>query len=157
MSVAVAMKARTLRTSDATQPKERHLELVPQVRRRYAGMVGVVVALAAVLLVVVVGRAYMAEQQMQLDRLNSDVRRAREYFDELRARRAELQSPENLVAVAWKAGLVPSVGNKVVTIPAEVAATVAATVGKIDADIADGVESPLDEFGRVKATVDGTP
>lgn len=157
MTVAAAMRPRTVRATVVPAPRERHLELVPQARRRYAGMVGVVLSMAVVLLLVVVGRAYMAEQQMQLDKLNSDVRRAREYFDELRARRAELQSPENLVAVAWKAGLVPSVGNKVVNIPADVAATVAATVGKIDADIASGVESPLDEFGRVKARVDGAP
>ena len=155
--MAVAMRAESARRLAPSTPRERHLELVPEVRRRYAGRVAIVVSVAAVLLSVVVGRAYMAQQEMRLDRLNTDVRRAREYFDELRARRAELQSPEHLLQIAWRAGMVPSVGNKVVTIPAEVAVAVASSVGNVDADIAAGIESPLDEFGRVKATVEGAP
>ena len=38
-----------------------------------------------------------------------------------------------------------------------VAAEVAATVGKVDSDVVAHTESPLDEFGRMKAVVVGSP
>ena len=37
------------------------------------------------------------------------------------------------------------------------AAEVAATVGKVDSDVVAHTESPLDEFGRMKAVVVGSP
>lgn len=122
-------------------------------QRRYVRVMVAAVTTATMMFGVVAGRAYMAEQQMKLDRLNSDVRRARGHFDRLRAQRAELQSPEYLLPMARSMGMVPSVGNRVVSVSPEVAAAVAATVGKVDAEIADKVESPLDEFGRIKASV----
>lgn len=122
-------------------------------QRRYVRAMVVAVVTSSLMFGVVAGRAHMAAQQMKLDRLNSDVRRARSYFDELRAQRAELQSPEFLLPLVRAMGMVPSVGNKVVQVSPEVAAAVASTVGKVDSDIADAVESPLDEFGRIKASV----
>jgi hypothetical protein len=47
--------------------------------------------------------------------------------------------------------------TKTVNIPASIAAEVAATVGKIDADMTTHSESPLDKFGRLKAVVVGNP
>ena len=79
--------------------------------------------------------------------------RARAHYDELRAERALLQSPSVLLEKARSFGMVPAVGMKVVEIPAEVAAEVAASVGKIDADIASTTESKLDDFGRIKRQV----
>jgi hypothetical protein len=54
-------------------------------------------------------------------------------------------------------GLVPHLGIRMVAIPVSVAAEVAATVGKVDSDVAAHSESPLDEFGRMKAAVVGAP
>lgn len=141
---------RTARPAEADRPV---LTVIEGGQRRYAKAMATATGVAVLMFCVVVGRAHMAEQQMRLDRLNSDVRRARIHFDELRAARAELQSPDVLLTQARAMGMVPSVGNKVVSVPPEVAAAVAGTVGKVDADIADSVESPLDEFGRIKASV----
>jgi hypothetical protein len=58
-----------------------------------------------------------------------------------------------LLEKARSFGMVPAVGMKVVEIPAEVAAEVAASVGKIDEDIASTKESKLDDFGRIKRQV----
>jgi hypothetical protein len=44
-----------------------------------------------------------------------------------------------------------------IEVPAGVAAEIAATVGKVDADVIASKQSPLDEFGRLKATVEGSP
>lgn len=122
---------------------------------RYVRVVVASATVIVVMLCVVAGRAHMAEQQLRLDKLNQDVRRARAHFDSLRAERAELQSPDVLIARARSMGLVPSLGNRVVSVPAELAASVVATVGAIDADIGSDVASALDEFGRIKATVGG--
>jgi hypothetical protein len=106
---------------------------------------------------VVAVRAHMAQQQMKMDKLNYDISRAREHFDTLRAQRASLQSPEVLTEQARAMGMVPSQGVTIVNIPAAIAAEVAATVGKVDADVVAADESPLDEFGRLKKTVVGAP
>ena len=102
-------------------------------------------------------RAYMAQQEMRLDKVNYDITRARAHFETLRAERANLQSPGQLMNQASLMGLVPSFPIRMVGIPASVAAEVAATVGKIDSDVVAHNESPLDEFGRMKAVVVGSP
>lgn len=133
------------------------LVLVPGRARRGAGIVVTVVTIGACLLAVVALQTHMAQRQMRLDRVNSDIARARRHFETLRAERAELQSPTHLIARANQIGLVPGVIQKVVEIPADVAAEVVATTGKIDADVARSAESPLDEFGRIKTAVVGGP
>ena len=133
------------------------LTVVPKEDRRYiAFAVGAASVLLAMGLVVAV-RAHMAQQQMKMDKLNYDISRAREHFDTLRAQRASLQSPEVLTEQARAVGMVPSQGVTIVNIPAAIAAEVAATVGKVDADVVAADESPLDEFGRLKKTVVGAP
>jgi cell division protein FtsL len=133
------------------------LTLVPRSERRY---VRVFVAFAAVVVamgLVVALRVHMAQQQLRIDRLNSDISRARQHFDSLRSQRASLQSPEFLISRAREMGMVPSMGSRIVEVPASIAADVAANVGKIDADVAGSIETPLDEFGRLKPSVVGAP
>ena len=133
------------------------LTVVPKEDRRYVvfavGAASVILAMG----MVVALRAHMAQQQMKIDKLNYDISRAREHFDTLRAERASLQSPEVLTEQARAMGMVPSQGVTIVNIPAGIAAEVAATVGKVDADVVATGESPLDEFGRLKKTVVGAP
>jgi cell division protein FtsL len=133
------------------------LTVVPKEDRRYVVFaIGAASVLLAMGLVVAV-RAHMAQQQMKIDKLNYDISRAREHFDTLRAERASLQSPEVLTEQARAMGMVPSQGVTIVNIPAGIAAEVAATVGKVDADVVAANESPLDKFGRLKKTVVGAP
>lgn len=133
------------------------LVLVPQGERRYVRVATVVVAVLIAMFSIVSLRAYMAQQEMQLDKMNYDITRARAHFETLRAERANLQSPGQLMNQASVMGLVPSFPIRVVGIPAAVAVEVAATVGKVDSDVVAHTESPLDEFGRMKAVVVGSP
>ena len=116
-----------------------------------------IVVLASVLMAsmfgVVVLRTTMAQQQMRIDRLNSDIIRARNNFDKLRAERARFQSPEYLIDRAKALGMVPSVETAMIEVPVDIAVEVAAGVGKVDADVVSGHTNPLDEFGRMKRTV----
>jgi cell division protein FtsL len=155
--MAVAMKFAAVlapREDRGSRPK---LVLVPQSERRYFRVITTVVLVGILMLGIVSLRAYMAQQEMRLDKLNYDITRARAHFETLRAERANLQSPGQLMNQASLMGLVPSFPIRMVGIPPAVAAEVAATVGKVDSDVVAHTESPLDEFGRMKAVVVGSP
>ena len=132
------------------------LTVVPRTRMYVSRAMAVIIILTVSLGGVVALRTYMAQQQMRLDTISRDIERSRNYFDELRAARAELQSPSVLLQKARIIGMVPVWGTKVLEIPADVAAEVAATVGKVDVDVAIGAGSPLEEFGKVKAKTGST-
>lgn len=158
MAVAFKLTSIIAGHDDSDQIERRPtLTLVAGRARRGTGIVVTVVTVGMCLLSVVALQTHMAQRQMRLDRINSDIARARRHFETLRAERAELQSPTHLIARANQIGLVPGVLQKVVEIPADVAAEVVATTGKIDADVARSSESPLDEFGRLKPAVVGGP
>ena len=155
--MAVAFRLPALispRESEASRPR---LTVVPKPDRWYVKIMTVVVVVVLLMFAVVSLRAHMAQQEMRLDKLNYDISRAREHFETLRARRANMQSPELLISQARTLGLVPSLGTRLIDIPAATAAEVAATVGKVDSDVIAHAESPLDEFGRMKATAVGEP
>ena len=155
MAVAIKFPAALApREARDSRPK---LVLVSQSERRYIRAITAVLLVAGVMLCIVSLRAYMAQQEMRLDKMNYDISRARAHFETLRAERANLQSPGQLMNQASLMGLVPSLGIRMVDIPASVAAEVAATVGKVDSDVIAHTESPLDEFGRMKAVVVGSP
>jgi hypothetical protein len=155
--MAVAVKLSALLAPREDRDDRPKLVLVPQSDRRYLRVFTVVALLVVVMFCIVSLRAHMAQQEMRLDKLNYDITRARAHFETLRAERANLQSPGQLMNQAGLMGLVPSLGIRMVGIPAAVAAEVAATVGKVDSDVVAHTESPLDEFGRMKAVVVGTP
>ena len=155
--MAVAVKLSALLAPREDRDDRPKLVLVPQSDRRYLRVFTVVALLVVVMFCIVSLRAHMAQQEMRLDKLNYDITRARAHFETLRAERANLQSPGQLMNQAGLMGLVPSLGIRMVGIPAVVAAEVAATVGKVDSDVVAHTESPLDEFGRMKAVVVGTP
>jgi cell division protein FtsL len=155
--MAVAVKFPAVLSPREDRDNRPKLALVPQAERRYVRAFTVLALIVTVMLCIVSLRAYMAQQEMRLDKLNYDITRARAHFETLRAERANLQSPGQLMNQASLMGLVPSLGIRIVGIPAAVAAEVAATVGKVDSDVIAHTESPLDEFGRMKAVVVGSP
>ena len=155
--MAVAVKLPALLAPREDRDNRPKLVLVPQSDRRYLRVFTVVALVVVVMFCIVSLRAHMAQQEMRLDKLNYDITRARAHFETLRAERANLQSPGQLMNQASLMGLVPSLGIRMVGIPAAVAAEVAATVGKVDSDVVAHTESPLDEFGRMKDVVVGAP
>jgi len=153
--MAVAIKFPAVLAPREDRDNRPKLVLVPQTERRYVRVFTVMALVLTVMFSIVSLRAHMAQQEMRLDKLNYDITRARAHFETLRAERANLQSPGQLMNQASL--MVPSLGIRLVGIPAAVAAEVAATVGKVDSDVIAHTESPLDEFGRLKAVVVGSP
>jgi hypothetical protein len=133
------------------------LTLVPNRRSPVAIVVLVMIMFFGTLFGVVALRTHMAQQQRIIDELTFDLTRARNHFDELRAQRARLQSPDVLVDAARSMGLVPTSGSRLIDIPASIAAEVAETLGKVDMELVRPVESPLDTFGRLKSQVGVAP
>lgn len=84
------------------------LKVVPRrVRRRRAGVVlslGVA-TLFALMLGLVAFQARIAQDQLRLDRVESDLREAEAHFAQLRLQVARLESPDRIVAEAERLGL----------------------------------------------------
>lgn len=143
---------RRKRTRDVTLTLVAAPESQPFVRRVALIGVGLFVLLASV-----VGlRTYMAQQQMILDRLTIDVSRARNFYDELRAERAALRSPEVLVQAASALGMVQAPPqSRFMEIPADVAAAVAASAGGLDTDVVSDDGTALATYGELKSRLNG--
>ena len=157
MTVALAFRLPSVFVPKEESDERVKLTVVPRPEGVYVRVFVFVAVMIGVMGLVVALRAHMAQEQMRIDSLNYDISRARQHYDTLRAERAELQSPESLIASARAMGMVPSVSTRIIDIPATIAAEVAATVGKVDADVVAAHESPLDEFGRLKPSVVGSP
>ena len=112
--MAVAMKFAAVLAPREDRDSRPKLVLVPQSERRYFRVITTVVLVGILMLGIVSLRAYMAQQEMHLDKLNYDITRARAHFETLRAERANLQSPGQLMNQASLMGLVPSLGIRIV-------------------------------------------
>lgn len=133
------------------------LRLVERQRSRGFKVVAVSTFVLGCMFSVAVLQSNMAQQQIRIDRLSRDIVRARNNFDKLRAERARYQSPEYLTERARAMGLMPSVETAMVAIPTDIAVEVASGIGKVDSDVVASRQSPLDQFGRMKRTVQDAP
>ncbi len=133
------------------------LTLVPARTRRLPLPIVMTCLVIISMFAVVTLTTHMASQQMRIDRLNTDIIRARNNYDKLRAERARFQSPQYLTDRAKSMGMVPGTQTRMVEVPVDAAVLVATGVGKVDSDVADSRESPLDEFGRMKRTGGAAP
>lgn len=160
MAVALDNSRRSLRPSGAPSRKRSprpNLVVIEQQKRRVSKSVKVITSVLLVMFAVVGLRIYMAQQQVKLDQLNQDVTKARQYFDQLRAERSQLQSPSVLLEQARALGMEPAVKIKIIAVSPDAAAAVAATVGEVDESFRGPVTSPLVQFGEMKSRVGLTP
>lgn len=126
-------------------------------RRLVKVSLGVLVALVAVMMTVVVAQTRIAENQMQLDRIESRIGAERDRYNQLRLERSQLREPARLVVEARALGMQPGVGVDFTTVdPMTVAAVLVAT-GGVDPDLLTDGEDPLREYGEFKAIVGGAP
>jgi hypothetical protein len=137
---------------------DRHLSIVaPRGRRATHVAVVMTVALGIAMLGAAAFQTQLAQRQVELDRLDSDIRSSREQYEGLRRERAELRAPERLAGIAAANGMREADGSEFLRIDADVIAIVAASTGDIDPiALGDGV-STLDDFRDVKATTAAIP
>ena len=108
----------------------------PVTRSKFSKVTLVIVTLASLFGFIVIFQTVIAEQQLRLDRVSTDVRLARQHYNELRQQRAELRAPDYLRAQAIMLGMWPGSGAKFEEIPAEVVTMVLASTGEMDDSIA---------------------
>ena len=140
MALAIAVERRPQpgpRRHQSTPP-ERHLTLVPQATRRTirlfaAGAVGLFLLMS-----IAIGfQAVIAEQQLKLDHVSSELRLAKLYQDQLRQERAGLLAPEFLRTQAGLQGMAQGLGSRFVEVPQDVVAQVVIATALMDPTIAE--------------------
>ncbi len=131
----VARPAARQATRRKTNPPE--LRVVrPVTKSKFSKATTLIVVLTSVLAFIVIFQTVIAEQQLRLDRVSTDVRLARQHYNELRQQRAELRAPDYLRAQAIILGMWPGSGAKFEDVPAEVVTMVLASTGEMDEAIA---------------------
>ena len=140
MALAIAVERRPQpgpRRHQSTPP-ERHLTLVPEATRRTirlfaAGAVGLFLLMS-----IAIGfQAVIAEQQLKLDHVSSELRLAKLYQDQLRQERAGLLAPEFLRTQAGLQGMAQGLGSRFVEVPQDVVAQVVIATALMDPKIAE--------------------
>lgn len=126
-----------LRQSTQKKSTDRsHLQVVqPVTKRSYSLATATIIGVATVLILVVTFQTVIAQQQLRLDKVSTDVRLARFHYDELRQQRAELRAPDYLREQAMLLGMSQGVSAQFVEIPADVVAGVLAATGQMDKEI----------------------
>lgn len=131
MSLALAPERRPRRQDPA--PTKRHLTVVPQESRRKVSYAVVVVMTIFALMAGVIGfQAFIAEQQLKLDQVSTDLRLARLNFDELRQQRADLLAPDYLRERARLMGMSQGLGSRFMEVPVDIVTQVVIATGKMD-------------------------
>jgi hypothetical protein len=122
----------------ASAPPERHLAVVPSAAKRSISYFAFALVGLFVLVSVVIGfQAYIAQQQLTLDHVTSELRLAKRYHDELRQVRAELIAPDYLREQAAIEGMTQGLGARFVEVPESAVAAVAISTGSMDPVIAE--------------------
>lgn len=159
----MAAPARSLRTHHHVAPqrpaRRPALVVVPSPARRRAASAAVlvVVLLTTLMLASAVLSANLAPRQVQIDRLDQQLRQERERYGLLRRERAELRSPERLVAEAAALGMIPASETAFMQIDPDVVAEVQRSTGVVDVATITGAEQEFDRIGSVKRTVGNEP
>jgi len=118
-------------------PPERHLAVVPSTAKRSISYFAFALASMFVLISVVIGfQAYIAQQQLTLDHVTSELRLAKRYHDELRQVRAGLIAPDYLRLQASAEGMTQGLGARFEEVPESAVASVAIATGNMDPVIA---------------------
>ena len=121
---------------DEARRDRSHLRVVaPISKSKFSLATKVILSITSLLAVVVVFQTVIAEQQLRLDKVSTDVRLARQHYDELRQQRAELRAPDYLREQAMMLGMSQGVSSKFAAIPADVVASVLASTGSMDKKI----------------------
>jgi cell division protein FtsL len=142
-----------VRATIGIQASDRHLSLVAPRGRRAAHVAVVMsVALGVAMLGAAAFQTQLAQRQVQLDQLDTDIGNAREQYESLRRERSELRSPERLAGIAAANGMVPANRSEFLDITPDVLAIVAASTGDIDPSLLGDAGNTLDDFREVKAT-----
>jgi hypothetical protein len=145
-----------IRTTVGVNPAPRtQLTVVPR-RRRTARLVTVAAFFVSCLMLGAAAfQTQLARRQVELDRVDRQIRAARNDFNDLREQRAELRSPERLATSGAALGMRAASKTEFVAIDPSVVAEVQQSAGGVF-DPGNGATDPLfEEFKIVKSIAGG--
>jgi cell division protein FtsL len=111
----------------------------------------------AVLAIMVAFQTRIAETQMKIDKINSQIQAERDRYDALRLERSALRDPARLVVEATAMGMIPGTGTDFTTVEPTSVAAVLVSTGGVDPEYMSDSEDPLENYGAVKALIGGQP
>ena len=131
------------------------LTVVPR-RRRTARLVAVAAFFASsVMLGAAAFQTQLARRQVDLDRVDRQIRAARNDFSDLRSQRAELRSPARLVASGSALGMTSASKTEFIDISPEVIAEVQQSAGGVFDPGTEARDPVFEEFKVVKSVAGG--
>jgi hypothetical protein len=131
------------------------LAVVPR-RRRTARLVGVAAFFASSLMLGAAAfQTQLARRQVELDRVDRQIRIVKADFNNLRAQRAELRSPARLAASGSVLGMGNATKTDTLTIDPEVVAEVQQSAGGVFDPGTSSDDPVFDEFKIVKSVAGG--
>jgi len=150
--MARPMVRSTVGVSIVTRPQ---LAVVPR-RRRTARMVGVAAFFASCLMLGAAAfQTQLARRQVELDKVDRQIRIVKADFNNLRAQRAELRSPARLAASGSVLGMGLATKTDSVTIDPDVVAAVQQSAGGVFDPGTESQDPVFDEFKIVKSVAGG--
>ncbi|MDP9463335.1 MAG: hypothetical protein M3P52_01820 [Actinomycetota bacterium] len=136
-------------------PPRPQLSVVPR-RRRAARFVAVAAFFASsVMLGAAAFQTQLARRQVEIDRVDRQIRTARGDFNELRRQRAELRSPERLATTGSALGMRAATKTEFVEIAPEVIAAVQQSAGGVFDVGSEAIDPVFEEFKVVKSIAGG--
>ena len=128
-------------------------------RSRRLVIAGLLVSFLAIamMLLVVVFQTRIAETQLNIDEIESQIAAERDRYDALRLERSSLREPSRLVSEATAMGMVPGQGTDFTAVDPMTMALVLVSTGGVDPKILAISHDPFENYGAVKATVGDRP
>lgn len=122
----------------------------------FAGLIVAFLAIAMMMLVVVF-QTRIAETQLKIDKIESQIAAERDRYDALRLERSSLREPARLVAEATAMGMIPGNGTDFVSVDPFTVAQVLVSTGGVDPALLSVSHDPLANYGAVKSTIGDRP
>jgi cell division protein FtsL len=122
-------------------------------------MVSASIAVLAIMVMflVVAFQTRIAETQMKIDKINSQIQAERDRYDALRLERSALRDPARRVVEATAMGMIPGTGTDFTTVEPTSVAAVLVSTGGVEPEYMSDSEDPLENYGAVKALIGGQP
>ena len=145
-----------IRTTRGIAPVPRpQLTVVPR-RRRTARLVALAAFLVSLLMLGAAAfQTQLARRQVELDRIDRQIRTARTDFNTLRSQRSELRSPERLATSGAALGMTAATKTEFIEIAPEVVAEVQQSAGGVFDPGTASMDPVFEEFKVVKSIAGG--
>lgn len=127
--------------------------------RRRALRFGVVLGLFlfGAMLAVTAFQTQLAQNQLEVDRVEDRIAAERARYDQLRLESASLRTPERLSAAAAELGMTNGGNTEFVPLDPNAAAAAAVATGQLPDELGITPADPLERYAEVKSGVDGAP